>query len=223
MTGNDNQLWLQSWRDSHTDFHQATVNRHLVRFWSSLGLLPGARVFVPLCGKSLDMVWLASQGYQVIGVELSPVAVRAFFKENRIQPKRRTVGALTLWESPRISIFCGDFFSLEGKDLGDIAAVFDRASLTALGEDIREAYLAHMRRIVPAACKILLLTTEEPEDGEVEDQPFAEADEITGLYAKHFEICLSHVESVFEADPDPAISQPVRIEQKVYLLSPKAA
>lgn len=222
MTGRDNELWQQSWRDKNIDFHQKAVNPHLVRFWSSLGLAAGDRVFVPLCGKSLDMLWLAGQGHTVVGVELSPLAVRAFFRENKIQPTRRPVGSFTLWEHGRIGILCGDFFALSAADLGDIAAVFDRASLTALPDDLRGAYLEHLGKILPAACKMLLLTTEEPEDGETQGQPFAVADEIASLYTSTFDIRLSHVESIFEADPDPAISAPVRVEQKVYLLTPKS-
>ena len=106
-------------------------------------------------------------------------------------------------------------------DLGNIAAIFDRASLTALPEEIRHAYLAHLRKIVPAASKILLLTTEEPEADETQGQPFAIADEISSLYALAYDIDLSHVESVFEADADPGIKELVRVEHKVYLLTPK--
>ncbi|MFZ4537026.1 thiopurine S-methyltransferase [Propionivibrio sp.] len=222
MTGRDNELWQQSWRDRKTDFHQKAVNPHLVKFWSGLGLAPSDRVFVPLCGKSLDLLWLAQQGHTVIGVELSPLAARAFFRENRIQASRRQLGEFILWEHGRISILCGDFFQLSAADLGDVAAVFDRASLTALPDEIRGDYLEHLRKILPAACKILLLTTEEPDDDETQEQPFAVADEITGLYARAFDIKLRHVESLFEADPDPAVERLVRIEQKVYLLTPKA-
>ena len=223
MTGHDNERWQQCWRDRETDFHQRIVNPHLVKFWSSLQLTATDRVFVPLCGKSLDMIWLAAQGHQVVGVELSPLAVRAFFRENRIQATRRKVGEFVIWQHKNISILCGDFFRLTAADLGEIAAVFDRASLTALPDDIRAAYLEHLRLILPAACKMLLLTTEEPEAGETQGQAFAVADEIAGLYTAAFDIQLSHVESFFEADPDPAISLPVRVEQKVYLLTPKRA
>lgn len=223
MTGRDNELWQQSWRDRQTAFHQKAVNPHLVRFWSGLGLAPGARVFVPLCGKSLDMLWLAGQGHPVIAVELSPLAVRAFFRENRLQPKRRTYGEFVLWEHGLISILCGDFFRLAAADLGEVAAVFDRAALTALPDDLRAAYLRHLRHIVPAASKILLLTAEEPEAWETADQPFAVAEEITSLYADAYEIRLDHVESFFEVDPDPAVSEPLRVEHKVYVLTPKAA
>jgi thiopurine S-methyltransferase len=81
-TGRDNHLW----RDSDTDFHQQAVNQLLTRFWQRPQHGRGSRVFVPLCGKSLDMIWLAQRGYEVIGVELSPIAVRAFFLElgNRV-------------------------------------------------------------------------------------------------------------------------------------------
>ncbi|MFZ4536423.1 hypothetical protein [Propionivibrio sp.] len=142
------------------------------------------------------------------------------------------MGKFILWEHGRISILCGDFFQLSAADLGDVAAVFDRASLTALPEEIRGDYLEHLRKILPAACKIFLLTTEEPDDDETQEQPFAVADEITGLYAHAFDIKLSYVESLFEPDPDPdpdpdldtypAVERLVRIEQKVYLLTPKA-
>lgn len=215
MTGRDNERWQQSWRDREIAFHQNVVNPHLVKFWQNLRLTAADRVFVPLCGKSRDLRWLADQGHTVVGVELSPLAVRAFFKENKMQPVRQKLGKFTRWEHGRISILCGDFFQLSAADLGEIAAVFDRASLTALPDEIRGAYIAHLKKILPASCKMLLLTTEEPDEGETQGQPFAIADEIASLYTNAFDIQLSHVESIFEPDPDPEIRLPVRVEQKV--------
>ena len=220
-TGRDNALWQQCWRDRNIEFHQKTVNQLLIRYWHSLNLAAGSRIFVPLCGKSLDLLWLAAQGHSVIGVELSPIAVRAFFKNNRMQPARRKQGKFTLWQSGRIDILCGDLFDLTAADLGNVAAIFDRASLTALPEDIRHAYLAQLRKIVPAPCKILLLTTEEPDADETQDQPFAIADEISSLYARAYDIDLSHVESLLEADADPLIKELIRIEHKAYVMTPK--
>ena len=86
MQDRDNVLWLQCWRDRQIDFHQQTVNQFLTRFWPRLDPDISSRVFVPLCGKSLDMIWLAEQGHQVIGVELSPIAVGDFFRENGLRP-----------------------------------------------------------------------------------------------------------------------------------------
>ena len=218
----DNPLWLQLWRDRLTDFHQKTVNRFLARFWPNLGLAPGSRVFVPLCGKSLDMIWLAAQGHQVIGVELSPIAVRAFFRENRLQPVRRQLGGFTLWEHGRIGILCGDYFALRPEDLGAIDIVYDRAALTALPEDIRRLYVAQLRRIVPQQADIFLLTIEDAEENADLAQALGVDEELEGLYSAGFAIDLTHVESVFEADPDAPQSPPRRAEYKVYQLTPTA-
>jgi len=223
MTGRDNVLWLQFWRDRRTDFHQQTVNLLLTRFWPSLDLAKGSRVFVPLCGKSLDMIWLAKQGHEVIGVELSPIAVRAFFRENRLKPVRRQVGQFTLWEHGRLSILCGDYFSLTGSDLGPVDIVYDRAALTALPEDIRQRYIAHLRLIVAETAKVFLLTTEDTEEKDSARQAFCVAEEIKTLYSEAYEIDLAHVESVFEINPELPDKLPERIEYKVYRFSSRAA
>ncbi|TAL45367.1 MAG: thiopurine S-methyltransferase [Methylovulum sp.] len=222
MTGRDNVLWLQCWRDRRTDFHQQTVNRLLTRFWPSLDLLPGSRVFVPLCGKSLDMVWLAGQGHDVIGVELSPIAVRAFFRENRLKPVRQQRGKFTLWRHGRFSILCGDYFSLTRSDLGQVDTVYDRAALTALPEDIRRRYVVQLKLIVPETAQVFLLTTEDAEEKESSGQAFGVAEEIKTLYSEAYEIALTHVESVFEIDPESPDHLPERTEYKVYRLSTRA-
>jgi thiopurine S-methyltransferase len=217
----DNALWRQCWRDRHTVSHQLSVNPLLARFWPGLELAPGSRVLVPLCGKSLDMLWLAEQGHEVVGVELSPVAVSAFFRENHLQPVRRAVGKFIRWQHGRLSILCGDFFSLTASDLGDVDAVYDRAALTALAPGVREAYVAHLHWVLPAVCKVFLLTIEDAQDGETTAQSRAVADEIGALYSHDFDFALAHVESVFEVDPDALDQAPERSEHKLYRLSPK--
>ena len=221
MSSRDNALWQQCWRDQKTDFHQREVNRLLTRFWRGLDLVQGSRVFVPLCGKSLDMIWLAQQGYEVIGLELSPVAVRAFFHENHMQPSRRKVGRFTLWQSGRISILCGDYFSVSRADLGCIDVVYDRAALTALPEDIRRLYVAHLKLILPPACKVFLLTVEDADEGETREVTLGASAEITALYSEAFEIELAHVESILEPDPDRGEGLARCSEHKVYRLIPK--
>lgn len=221
MSSSDNALWRQCWRDQQTDFHQQEVNRLLTRFWRGLDLAPGSRVFVPLCGKSLDMIWLAQQGHEVIGLELSPVAVRAFFSENRMQPSQRKVGQFTLWQCGKISILCGDYFAVAGADLGNIDVVYDRAALTALPEDIRRLYVAHLKLILPAACKVFLLTVEDADEGETREVTLGTSAEITALYTEAFVIELAHVESVLEPDEDDATGLTRCSEHKVYRLVPR--
>ena len=216
-SGRDNHLWLQFWRDRRSDFHQDAVNPLLTRFWPGLELAAGSRVFVPLCGKSLDMLWLAQQGHNVIGVELSPVAVRAFFVENGLRAHKRRVGKFTLWQSGRIGILCGDYFALSQSDLGVIDTVYDRAALTALPADIRALYSVHLRKILPPGSTIFLLTIEDAAVGATLKQALGVDSEITSLYA-NYTIDLAHVESISEPDPDlPGHSR--RADYKVYQIT----
>lgn len=221
MNSRDNALWRQCWRDRLTDdFHQKTVNPLLTRFWPGLNLAAGSRVFVPLCGKSLDMLWLAGQGHEVVGVELSSIAVGAFFRENHLrQPARRKVGDFALWEHGRLRILCGDYFALTREDLGHIDAVYDRASLTALPEDIRPPYVDHLRWLTPEARRVFLLTTEDAEEGETVAEAQAASREIESLYERDFEVELAHVESRFDAVPGAPNRSPQQSEHKVYRLS----
>jgi len=199
LTNRDNGLWLKFWRDNRVDFHQKSVNQLLSRFWHILKPAPGSRIFVPLCGKSQDMIWLAQQGHEVIGVELSPVAVKAFFRENHLQPCLRKMGSFTLWEYGKISILCGDFFALLKNDLGLIDMVYDRAALTALPLDIRSRYAVHLQAILPSTVKVFLLTTEDIEPAESLQKLDAIDTEINGLFSADFEIDLIHAELVSEA------------------------
>jgi thiopurine S-methyltransferase len=213
LTDRDNANWLQCWHDRQTGFHQSAVNPLLARFWPVLGLAAASRIFVPLCGKSLDMLWLAQQGHEVIGVELSPVAVQAFFRENRLRPTRRSVGPFTLWQAGRVSVLCGDYFALTGSELGRIDAVYDRAALTAFPEDVRLLYVAHLKLILPTSGKVFILTTEMPDAGALPMKSLEADAEIVSLYETDFEIELVHVEQKFEADPHEMVAH------KVYRLS----
>ncbi len=219
MSSRDNHLWLQLWRDQQTDFHQETTNHLLARFWPGLNCDYGSRVFVPLCGKSLDMIWLARQGHEVIGVELSPIAVKEFFKENQLEPTRRRLKKFDLWKHGNISILCGDYFSLKTSDLGHIDIVYDRAALTALPEDIRRLYVNHLRLIVPQTTDVFLLTIEDTECDKALPQVPSVDEEIEALYAEDFEINLAHTESMREYDKEPPGPSEIYTEHKVYKLS----
>jgi thiopurine S-methyltransferase len=222
LTDGDNASWLQCWHDRQTGFHQAVVNPLLTRFWPELGLDAASRIFVPLCGKSLDMLWLAQQGHEVIGVELSPVAVRAFFKENHLQPTRRPIGSFTLWQTGRISILCGDYFALTNTELGQIDAVYDRAALTAFPEDVRLLYVAHLKVIVPVSGQVFILTSETPEADELPAQTLEADTELVALYGAAFRIELIHVEQTFEGNPEGKDRPHIAIAHKVYRLSPRS-
>jgi thiopurine S-methyltransferase len=224
MTRQDDHLWLQMWSNQQTDdFHQVSFNKYLVRFWPELNIPHGNRIFVPLCGKSLDIIWLAEQGYKVIGVELSPVAVKAFFKENRLKPVKQQLGNFCLWTHGNISILCGDYFALSKAQLGQIDTVYDRAALTALPEEIRSLYVSHLHAIVSESTNIFLLTIEDTEDNQYLQLSQQVDAELISLYDRDFKIELKHVERVVEDQPSESASISLHATYKVYHLSARKA
>ena len=220
MSSSDNPLWLQLWRDKQTDdFHQKTVNQFLPRFWPALQLAKHSRIFVPLCGKSLDMIWLAEQGHEIIAIELSTLAIKAFFHENKLKPVKQHRGKFTQWSHGRIKILCGDFFALNSDDLGEIDTVYDRAALTALPEDTRKLYVEHMQNIISDSSNVFLLTIEDIEANNIQQNHGQVDAEITSLYAEHFLIKLTYTETVHDPYPPLPNQIPVSAEFKVYKLS----
>lgn len=178
----DKEFWLERWRTNQIGFHQADFNARLRLHWPALGLRNGAKVFVPLCGKSRDMLWLAQQGHPVLGIELSQTAIEAFFTEADAPYQRRQSGLFQAFEGNGVSILCGDFFELMPLDLTDVAGVFDRGSLVALPQEMRRRYAEHLLTILPLGAQILLLTIEYDQRG-ASGPPFAvHPDEVTALF-----------------------------------------
>ncbi|MBZ4194614.1 MAG: thiopurine S-methyltransferase [Candidatus Contendobacter sp.] len=175
-------FWHERWERVEIGFHQQQINAHLEQFWTQLQLPLGQRVFVPLCGKSHDLLWLAGEGYPVTGVELSPIAVEAFFAENGLSPRRWQEGAFERWEADEIRILLGDFFSLESCDLVDCAGIYDRASLIALPPAMRERYAHKLDSVLPAGIQGLLVTMEYDQTV-LDGPPFAVSEaEVRALY-----------------------------------------
>ncbi|MDP1995710.1 MAG: thiopurine S-methyltransferase [Gallionella sp.] len=186
----EKDFWLERWQREEIGFHQNEINPYLRQYWQELHLARDSEVFVPLCGKSRDMLWLQRQGHSVLGVELSAIAVQAFFKENDYTPQRIANEKFDRYETDGIRILCGDFFDLGKDDLAQVGAVYDRASLVALPPEIRERYARHLVSILPPATQILLITFDYPQ-AEMSGPPFAvSVNEVESLYREHAEIRL---------------------------------
>lgn len=217
-TRQDNPYWLEMWQNGQTDeFHQLEVNELLMEFWPTVTMKKHSRVLVPLCGKSLDMLWLAEQGCRVVGVELSPIAVKAFFSENNLKVKKSRHGNFTRWKSGLITIWCGDLFSVGEFQLGKIDCIFDRASLTALPVELREHYVEKMRTITDHDTPIFLLTVEEISKNSQSTQHHID-DELTDLYSSYFDIDLTHVQRFDTSSAQTSTGR--YTDHKVYQLSP---
>jgi thiopurine S-methyltransferase len=177
------EFWHQRWVSNQIGFHEGQVNAYLARHYAHLGLMLGQTVFVPLCGKSVDLRWLADQGARVVGVELSPIAVENFFAEQGLTPRTSKEGVFAVWESGPIRVLCGDYFALTPAHLAGTHAVYDRAALIALPPVQRAAYVAHLDRLLPGARRTLLVTLEYPQE-QMQGPPFSVMeDEVRRLFA----------------------------------------
>jgi thiopurine S-methyltransferase len=195
------EFWHQRWRENRIGFHQQDTNPYLKAFWAEVPVKPGEPVFVPLCGKSLDIRWLQQQRHPVIGVELSSIAVEAFFEENDLSPVQRRQGPFSVYEADGIRIFCGDFFDLDAAMLDGVKAVYDRASLIALPPDMRPVFVEHLTGLLPAAIPLLLITLEYPHQ-EMSGPPFSVADsEVQALFSPAWSLRELHKVDVLADEP----------------------
>ncbi len=153
-------FWHQRWKEGRIGFHQSQANPMLVEHWHKLKLSSETPVFVPLCGKSQDLIWLNNRGHPVIGVELNRAAIEAFDRENNMRGSWLEQQGLSLYHSGGIRIWQADFFDLGRQQLGEIAAIFDRAALIALPKSMRQRYCDHINSLSNKHCKQLLISLE---------------------------------------------------------------
>jgi len=149
-------FWHQRWQNQQIGFHLNEVNPFLLAHFQALKLQPGQRILVPLCGKTLDIHWLLTQGLQVVGVELSALAVDALFAELNLVPEITQAGALKHYRTAQLAVFQGDFFALDQSLLGPVDAVYDRAALIALPNEMRRQYCQHLINLTHTAPQLLI-------------------------------------------------------------------
>lgn len=180
-------FWLQRWQAREIGFHVATPNPLLVKHVSALALHTGARLFLPLCGKTLDIGWLLAQGYRVAGAELSRIAVEELFDELGVEPVVQATGDLQHYAAAGLDIYCGDIFALPEQRLGAVDAVYDRAALVALPTATRSAYAQQLMRQTGHARQ--LLVTYAYDQSAMSGPPFSvTADDVQELYGSHYTI-----------------------------------
>lgn len=193
----NHDFWHNAWENGKQGWHQKAVNGHLETWWNKFDSDKKAGVFVPLCGKSLDMLWLLEQGHAVTGVELNENAVKTFFIEHGIPYDKNDNGPFNTYQSDGLEIHAGDFFKLKQEYLGGARLVFDRAALIALPRAMRIDYADKMREILPLGSKIFLITTVFDQN-QMSGPPFSvEDEEVFKLFGNGFEI----KKIIFSEDP----------------------
>jgi thiopurine S-methyltransferase len=194
----DPDFWHERWRTRQVGFHQPAPHPFLERWWPSLGVPSGARVYVPLCGKSLDMVWLAVRGYQVVGSELSEIAVAEFFGEHpqnagaaantarQVTIEER--GAFKVHRRGAYELWQGDALQLTPELLGPVQAAYDRAALVALPPAMRRTYVQNFAELMPQDSRTLLIAFEYAQHLKAGPPFSVEPDEVSQLYGAAFRV-----------------------------------
>lgn len=188
-------FWHQRWGKGEIGFHEKEVNPLLCKYFGNLHLAQGARVFLPLCGKTRDIAWLLANGYQVAGAELSELAIRQLFAELGLVPDLCKVGNLLRYQANNISIFVGDIFDMTAELLGPIAAIYDRAALVALPLEMRNRYAPHLAAITSSAPQLLI--TFEYDQQQMAGPPFSiTADEVKRHYSAPYQVIAAETRDV---------------------------
>ncbi|HEX6613650.1 MAG TPA: thiopurine S-methyltransferase [Rhodanobacteraceae bacterium] len=197
----DADFWLQRWQEDRTGWHRDAVMPLLEKHWPALQVPHGTRVLVPLCGKSLDMPWLAAQGLRVRGVELSSLAVQRFFAEHKLSPRSRELPYGTHCSAGDIEIINADIFEVDTAQFANCGAIYDRAALIALPPPMRERYARTVYGALPAGCRGLLIVLEYPQH-EMEGPPFSvEEREVHRLFGEHWDIELLERRDILDSQP----------------------
>lgn len=182
-------FWHTRWQNQQIGFHLGAVNPLLAAHFQTLDLQAGQRVFIPLCGKTLDIHWLLSKGMQVAGAELNQLAVDSLFTELGITPSITQRGSLRHYSAEHIDIFQGDFFELDKALLGDVDAIYDRAALIALPPEMRIRYSQHLIHLTASAPQLLI--SFHYDQSLAEGPPFnVSAEEVAAHYAQAYDITL---------------------------------
>jgi thiopurine S-methyltransferase len=210
------EFWHKKWASGQIGFHLPEVNPYLQRHWAAPA---SARVLVPLCGKSLDLAWLAGRGHQVLGIELSEKAIEGFFSEHQIQPQISEKGAFKVYRGDAIELWCGDFFALTAGDVADCTAIYDRAALIALPAPMRERYAAHLQRILPQGVQGLLITLDY-DQAQMPGPPFAVGDdEVQRLLGDAWQVQELEAQDVLAESGKFLQAGVTRLEERVYRVS----
>ncbi|MBT6120818.1 thiopurine S-methyltransferase [bacterium] len=179
----EHQFWNDLWEKEEIGFHMKTVNTFLTKYYKALALPKNSRIFIPLCGKTLDIGWLLSNGHKVVGVELSEIAIEQLFLELGITPKISILDEFKLYSAKDLDIFVGDIFNLTKKLIGPVYTVFDRGGLVALLQNSRLQYAKHIIHITKSAPQLLI--TFQYDMTQMEGPPFSISQKEIETHYKH--------------------------------------
>ncbi len=164
--------WQSRWRKGNIGFHMDEGYPGLKKHWEKLSIGSSCKVLVPLCGKSMDLIWLAQRTELVTGVEVADEAVESFFSENNLSPTVSNKGLFEIWRANNIEIWKGDFLKFPEHNTVTFDLIYDKAALVALPQDFRKKYVQKIIRLTGKGAIYLLHHFIYPEN-EMTGPPFS--------------------------------------------------
>lgn len=217
----DTEFWQQRWQNHQIGFHQARVNPYLIQYIKNFELPKHARIFVPLCGKTLDISWLLAQGYRVCAIELSSLAIEQLFSELDIPYQITVQDQLHYYQAEHLDVYVGNIFDLQQNQLDQVDAVYDRAALVALPLDMRKKYTQYLIQLTQAAPQ-LLISYDYPQQLYA-GPPFAVSEhEILRHYQSSYEITLLQRHVLIEDKLVEKFKGQGTIDENIWQLMPKS-
>lgn len=209
----DTNFWHNKWANNEIAFHRSNPNPQLVNNIEALSLAEGSRIFIPLCGKSLDIAWLLSNGFRVAGAELVETAIEQLFAELAVVPTISILGKIKHYSAVNIDIYVGDIFEVSQQILGSVDAIYDRAALVALPKEIRLRYTVHLMKITNKSPQ--LLVAYHYDQNLVQGPPFSISDEeVTQHYKVNYDLSL-----IVSIDVEGGLKGKYKAKENVWLLN----
>ncbi len=196
----DTNFWKARWKNRQTGFHLDKIHPQLQRYFSQCFSV--APVFIPLCGKALDIYYLNKEmRCPVVGVEVAEQALLEFGEEQQIELSKTRHNNFSLFHSGDLKLYCGDIFEMSGNEVASVHQVYDRAALIALPEAMRKRYVEHLLSILPRPISLMLITLEYPQE-EMTGPPFSVAqNEVLKLFSSASKIERLHYKSIIDKEP----------------------
>lgn len=217
----DPEFWHERWARDEIGFHKDSYNAHMTEFLDRLALPEGSHILVPLCGKSLDLLWLHQRGYRVSGIEISRKAIEDFFSENGLDYEQSAAGGMTCYRHGSLELWCTDFFTADLSLMGKVDGVYDRAALVALPSPMRGNYVARLLDFLQPGTAMLVITLDYPQD-EMNGPPFSVAPrEVERLYHAQCSIEEIHAEDCLANEPRFRKKGITRLQERVYRINKK--
>ncbi|WP_110455824.1 thiopurine S-methyltransferase [Shewanella algidipiscicola] len=211
-------FWHEKWASKQIGFHLGEVNPLLIEHWPQLNVASGASVFVPMCGKSLDLCYLAEQGLEVVACELNQAAVEQFFTDNELSVEVQSLGEHTRYCTEQITLYQGDLFTLPTHLTAQCTAFYDRAALIAWPEAMRQQYVKQLAKLVAPQSIGLLITLDYPQAA-LNGPPFAVSDGwVMTNMSEYFEIERLRCDDVLAQNPRFVSKQVSWLTESVYRL-----